>query len=438
MDYIAKMAKLLRTTEEVILNLEKKMEKVSGKRGVIEKIVQENEEKVEEKITELFPERRWLKATQAGNKLTAEEIYQALIEKAKHNDQALFKLFRQPEFATTAGCRVLINSIYELTGPLEGFYLKKEKAIELLKLNPPKNIMAVLGYGNDIEKMLRQEDPFEIFCALRFAEDSQWLNDVFFKPYRNLTKEDFEERKIEVRVLPEKWSGISQRFLGQKLHHMSHLKELGVVFIIPVARRDLGETLYRLFMILHYLYEVDWHSRLFKIYALRSSSCNNFGQKMIEALRVKVTSRPLPNQKRMAWRIIPKYLAKHHPNDQRLFEPHLSSEAMFYTHTYSAIQKLAARFPELELNFWQDLDFVGEFFYSHELDKELLVSFDLIDNGISLLKQSDIKSKYFYHQPEALWNKIFVEYMGQQALEKLIMENFDRGYISLMAENSKH
>jgi len=423
------MAELLRgTPKEVILNLDKKMEKVTGKKGVIEKIVQENERKVEEKLRELGQGQSPGDSPQRTVLVTAEEVYQALIEKVKYNDQALFKLFREPEFATTTGCRILINSIYELTGPLKGFYLKKEKANELLKLNPPKNIMAALGYGDDIEKMLKQEDPLEIFCALRFVENSQWLNDVFFKPYQNFTKDDFEERKIEVRVLPERWLGIGQKFLGQKLHHMSHLKELGQVFVIPIARHNPGETLYLFFMILHYLYEVDWHSRLFKMY---SQTNQNLGRKMIEALKVGVTGQALADQEKMSWRIVPKYLAKSDPNDPRLFEPHVSPEAMFYTDTHSAIQKLAQRFPELKLDFWQDLDFVGEFFHSKELSKEVLVSFDLIDNGISLLKQSNIESKYLYHQQEALWNKIFVEYMDEQVLEKLMMENFDKGVITL-------
>ena len=47
------IAKLLRTSEEVILNLEKKMERVTGKKGVIEKIVRENEHRVRKSLIAL-------------------------------------------------------------------------------------------------------------------------------------------------------------------------------------------------------------------------------------------------------------------------------------------------------------------------------------------------------------------------------------------------
>jgi hypothetical protein len=450
MSSTAKIAKLLRTSEEVILDLEKKMEKITGKKGVIEKIVQENEQKIREKLKELFPERSVGEAdakskgiktepsihgaraevvsgdrsTRSGNnQYTAQEVYQALIEKAKENDQALFDHFHQPDFSTTVGCRSLINATKELTNDLSGFYLKEAKAKELLKLNPPQQIMKSLGYGNDIDKMLEMEDTFEIFSALRFVEDGQWLNDVFFKAYQDLKKEDFEERKIKVMVLPERWQGIGEKFLGKKLHHMSHLKELGVIFVIPILKRRPGETLYLFFMTLHYIYEIDWHSRLFKMYSQKP----DFAKKMVKALKVEVSGMPLPDDQKASWRIIAKYLAKNDPNDPRLAEPHISPEAWHYTKTALAIEKLAQRFPKLGLDFWQSLDVAGEYFPADSSKEEILISFDLFDNGIS----AGFESKYLYHQQEALWNKVFIEYMGEAALDRLMMENLDKGFVAL-------
>jgi hypothetical protein len=429
---ISKIAKLLRTSEEVILNLEKKMERITGKKGVIEKIAQENEQKIREKLAELgFKQVRSPTPNLLGVGLltypTAEQVYQALIEKAKNNDQALFEHFHQPDFSTTVGCRSLINATKELTNHLSGFYLKEAKVKELLKLNPPRQIMTSLGYGNDIDKMLEKEDCFEIFCALRFVEDSRWLNDVFFKPYRDLKKEDFEERGIRIIVLPERWLGIGQKFLGKKLHHMSHLKELGIVFVIPVAERHPGETLYLFFMTLHYIYEVDWHSRLFKIYSQEP----DFAKKLVKALKVEVSGMPLPDDQKASWRIIAKYLAKNDPNDSRLAEPHISPEAWHYTKAAAAVNKFAERFPDLGLGFWRELDVAGEYFPADGSEEETLISFDLFDNGISLLQQIGFESKYLYHQQEALWNKVFTEYMGEEALDRLMMENLDKGFVAL-------
>lgn len=413
---IIKIAQLLRTPPEVIEALSRKMEGITNREGVIKAISQDNDEKV----------RRSLEALNLGSTVKAEDVFIALIEKAKKDDRALADHFHQIDVLTETGCRSFFNSIGEITGNPSGFYLKEEKAKQLLKMNPPRHILAELGYGNDIDKMLEKENIFELFCGLRFAEDNRWLNDVFFDPYRELTKDDFEERQIKLMVLPEKWLGIGKKFLGQKLHHMSHLKELGIVFVIPVAKQAAGEMLYLFFMSLHYIYEVDWHSQLFRKY----SKEDNFAAKMIGALKVEVGGQPLPDEGRIGWRIVPKYLAKTDTNDPRLFEPHISPEAWHFSKAASAIKKFSQRFPELGLDFWNGLGAVGGYFPDNSTE-DILISFDLFDTGISLLRQSNFESKYLYHQQEALWNEIFVRYMGEEEMDRLMMENIERGYIVL-------
>jgi len=227
--------------------------------------------------------------------------------------------------------------------------------------------------------------------------------------------------------LPKRWLGIGQKFLGKKLHHMSHLKELGIVFVIPTTNQPSGETIYFFFMTLHYTYEVNWHSKLFEMY----SRGPDFAKKMINALKVEVSGQPLPNKDKMSWRIVPKYLAKDDPNDPRLAEPHISPEAWHYTKAASAINKFAQRFPETGLGFWQSLDVAGDYFPVNNSKEETLISFDLFDNGISLLQQIGFKSKYLYHQQEALWNEVFIKYLGEEKLDKIMTENLDKGFVVL-------
>ena len=417
-----KLAELLRTSEDVILKLEKRMKKISKKNNVISKIVKNNDFQVRKRLIELG----FGKKEKPFN-ANAEDVYKALIEKAEKDNKILLKYFYKPDFSKIAGCRSLINAANELAGNLVGFYLKEETAKKLLKLNYPRKIMQSLGYGNDIDKMLEKEDLFEIFAALRFIEDGRWLNDVFFKPYKDLKKEDFEEREIKVMAMSEKWKGIGKEFLGKKLHHMSHLKELGLVFIIPVEKQVKGEILYLFFMTLHYIYETDWHSRLFKSY----SQDNNFMDKVINALKVKVTSDPLPSGEKVSWRMLSKYLAKHDINDPRLADPHINSEAWHYTKAAEIIQKFTKRFEVPGLDFWDELNEVANYFPINNSKEKALISFDLFDNGISLLQKTDFKSRYFYHQQEALWNKIFIEYMGENELDKIMMENLNKGFITL-------
>ena len=409
------LAQLLKTPTEVILNLEEKMDRRAGKSGVIKKIIQENEKKVVRALKESGLDR---------DNLTATQVFEALIKKTEETNQALYEYFGRPDFSEAAGHQALIEKVKKLVGDLTGFYLKEAKAKDLFRENPPRQIMAELGYA-DIEGMLAKEDIFELFSALRFAEDGDWLNNVFFQPYASLTKDDFEQREIKVIVLSDKWASIGEKFSGGKLHHMSHLKEMGVVFVIPVKKINPGETLYLLFMTLHYIFEVDWHARLFERYSQKP----DFAQKMAAALKVETSSMPLPNGGQMSWRIAPSYLAKKNPADWRLFEPHISPESWHFTEASAVIDKFAAESPETGLGFWLDLEPVVGIFAGGE--KKELVSFNLFDNGISLLGQSGFESRYLYHQQDALWNKIFIEYLGAEKLDKILMENLDKGLVVL-------
>ena len=48
---------------------------------------------------------------------------------------------------------------------------------------------------------------------------------------------------------------------------------------------------------------------------------------------------------------------------------------------------------------------------------------------MSLVKKGEVK--YLYHQQEALWNKIFSEYMGHEQMNSLIEDNIIKGFITL-------
>ncbi len=420
MDYLSKISKLLGASKEMVSWLEVRMEEVSNKKGVLNEIVRENEHQTREKLADLG-------LGKEGDffKIDPQKIHQLLTEKAKASNDSLFKHFRKPDFSTEAGYRSMVNAAKELTGNMLGFYLKEEKAKELLRINPPQKIMRSLGYGDDLEKMIEKEDIFEIFCALRFIEDGDWLNEVFFKPYSDLTKDDFEKREIKIIVLPQKWAGAGKSFLEEKLHHMSHLKEMGIVFVIPTGSNLSGEILYLFFMTLHYAYEVDWHARLFERYSQEP----NFAKKMIEALKVKASKDPLPKGDGVAWRVLSKYLAKKDPHDPRLFEPRINTEAWHYYSVSSVLKKFSNRFPEAGLGFWNDTQAVADFF-SFDGGEEL-ISFNLFDNGISLLHKADFESRYCYHQQEAIWNKVFIDYLGEPRMDESLMDNLCKGHLIL-------
>jgi len=414
---IEKIAKVLRVKPEELDALEQKMNKITGKSGVLEKIDALNDETIKNRLQSLG----------LKNDSSAQEVFSALIKKITLADRTFVEKFGGVSVANINDCQKVLDGIKDSQEKLIGFFLKKNKAAELLRKEPPLNIVRALGYKN-IEEALVKEDIFELFAALRFIEDGEWLNNVFFKQYESLTADDFEERGVEIKVLSQKWAKAAEGFVKKKYHNISHLKEFGAIFVIPITLNIPGELLRMVSLVLHYYHEVKFYSDVFRNF----SGETDFAAKMIQTLKGSTIENKPPQTDKAQWLVIQQYLAKKDENDWRLLAPHINPEAIHWRKAETGIVKLGqslAGLQEGDFEFWEDLDWVGEYFTSEKNGNEL-VSFDLVDVVMSLVKEKELV-KYLYHQQEALWNKIFSEYFGEEKMEEIIQKNLLDGFVEL-------
>lgn len=127
--------------------------------------------------------------------------------------------------------------------------------------------------------------------------------------------------------------------------------------------------------------------------------------------------------------IIQRYLFKDNQNDKRLFIPHINPEAIHWKKAQNMLIGFMKR-QGFNINYLRNIDFVGDFFPIDGNGKQELISFDLVDNAMSLVE----KSKFTYHYKEALWNKIFSEFVGgDKKMEEMILNNMDKGFIEFTA-----
>lgn len=412
-----KLAKILRTDKDFLVKIETRLSAVTGKTGILEKIVEENEKQIQDRLAELG----------ASRESGAAEIYDALISKIESDDYKLFEALGRPACHREEDCRTIIDRIQETISLPRGFFLKKEKAAEFLRRRPPKKILEYLGYET-VEEMLEEEDLFEIYSALRFIEGEEWLNQVFFEQYKELTPDDFEEREIQAIVLGSRWGKAGEGFVKKKWHNISHLKELGVVFFVPLVLNISGELLRNLSLVLHYLHEIPFYSNLFKKSAEVPTT---FSSNIISLLRGDVFDRRLPEGEKSLWLVIQRYLAKNDENDWRLFTPHINPEALHWLRAERDLIKFGEIYDGFseELKFWHNLDWVGDYF-KDDVGNDVLVSFNLVDAAMSLVKEREM-IKYLYHHQEALWNKIFIEYFSLAELEKFSRDFLLQGYFEI-------
>jgi len=411
------LAKILRTDKDFVKIAADELLKVSGHNDVLNKLTALNQRMIDNRLERL-------KLLSAPN---ADMIFRALSKQIQTHDRSLWEIFHRPVCDNDTGCRTLLGFAQEISDVGKGFFLKEEKAREMLRKEPPKNILSFFK-KDSVDELLKEKDLFEVFSALRFIEDKTWLNTVFFRQLDDITPDDFEEREIKMHVLGGEWLTAAESFLKKKYHNVSHLKELGVIFVIPLAIDTPGETMRLFSLLLHYLHEVSFYSKLFRKYAAEDKE--KFAEKLISALRGDVLDKRFAEEDRgKKWMIVQQYLAKDDVNDWRLFEPHVNPEAIHWSKAENDIVRFGQKFPHIGLDFWTDLDFIGNY-YPDASGVDVLVSFNLIDTVMSLVQEKEM-IKYLYHHEEALWNKIFSEYVGQEKMEQLIIDNFQQGYIDL-------
>src|SRR3989344_1294411 len=253
-----KLARILRTKPEVLEDLARKMEAKTGKTGVIEKIVQENELLVERTLQELgLP-----KAEQS-----AERVYEILIKRLQHMDEPLYNFLGKPDLDKMSNvCGKLCENAEQPARAHLGFFIKKEKAIELLEKFPPQNLLDHFGYATAHE-LVEKQGFSSVFASLRFAQNDAWMHKFFDEAYQGLTPDDFEERDVELKVLEPEWLAVAEKFMKHKYHNVSHLKELGIIFVVPIKLEIAGETSRMFTLMLHYLNEVPFYSKLFRKFA---------------------------------------------------------------------------------------------------------------------------------------------------------------------------
>ena len=416
MNSYERIGRILRADKDTVKQVDEHLSGITGRTGIMDSICDQNDMAMDERLSALGLNR----------KSPAKDVFDGLIRKIQEDDDLLMKIMGNPDFTCKEGCDVVAKFVESVAGERKGFFLKKEKFFELIKKAQPKKVMDMLGYTS-VEEMLEKENWKEVAASLRFVQGGQWINDVLMPFYEDLSPADFEHRDFEIITLSPKWEKAAKQFEEKKHHNISHLKELGIIFIIPVSLNITGELMRTVGLLLHYTNEIKFYTDIFhKI----GGHPVDFPESLMSLLRGDV----IDDQKltlQGGWLIVQRYLAKEDENDWRLFVPHVNPEAMHWEKAEKMIVELGNKYGSIgkDFSFWKNLNWVGDYFPT-ESGIDVLVSFNLIDTTMALVKEKEMV-KYLYHHQEAMWNKIFYSFFGEKETEAMVKSDITRGYLEI-------
>lgn len=402
------ISELLSATEPMFSIAVKKLEQASGNPGADVRLTAEIIGQVQQKTSDLGLDPK---------DTTGTELYSALLAKFKKNDAHFAKIIGGKDAEDVAEMLPLMKKAAEQVHiPRTCWVLKKSVAKEFLKRTPPPNIMKKLGYKS-IDSMLKNENIFEIFGALRFAEGPDWLNE-FDSHYDSIKPSDFEERQIEIVEMPaDRWLDISEAFVHKKRHNITHLKELGVILMLPIKGGKMpGITMTVMPLLFHYINEIRLYSAFFKLQQVKP----DFAKIVIETLIADPAEAAVMAGQNIHWRVIQRYFGKleseYHPE---IFEPHVQPEDLHWRKAENVLYEI-----DPELGWWRDLDYIG---INHQ---NRPVTFNLMDVAVSYSNNTPYKERAIYHFRESLWNELFVRYMGEKTLEQQVLKQLNNSMIA--------
>lgn len=402
------ISELLLATEPMFSIAVKQLEQASGKPGVDVRLTAEIIGQVQQKTRELGLDPK---------DTTGKELYAALIAHVKKNDEHLARSIGGKDAEDVATLMPLMKKAFDdVKTPRTCWVLKKSVAKEFLKRTPPPNIMKILKYKS-IDSLLKNENILEIYGALRFAEGADWLNE-FNRHYESLKPSDFEERNIEVVQMPaDRWGDISEGFVHKKRHNITHVKEMGVILMLPISIEKMpGLTMTVMPLLFHYLNEIRLYSAFFKMQQVKP----DFAKIFINTLIADPASSAVMVGQNIHWRVIQRYFGKleneYHPE---IFEPHVQPEDLHWRRAEEILFKI-----DPELSWWRDLDYVGV------MHQRRPVVFNLMDVAMSYSNNTPYAERVVFHFREALWNELFMRYMGEKVLEQQVLKQLNNDMIA--------
>ena len=401
------ISELLGATEPMFSIAVKQLEQASGKPGADVRLTAEIIGQVYQKTADLHLDPK---------DTTGKELYAGLMSRIQKDDHHLIKTIGgNPEDTVQTLLPLIKKAAEEAKTPQTCWVIKKSVAKEFLRKTPPPNIMKQLGYKS-IDSMLKNENIFEIYGALRFAESPEWLN-KFDAHYDNIRPSDFEERKIVIVVMPaDRWGEMAAPFVHKKRHNITHVKEMGIVLMLPITQEYMkGIVITDLALLFHYINEIRLYSSFFKLQQVKP----DFAKILVETLIADPGEAAVMAGQKIHWRVIQRYFGKleneYHPI---IFEPHVQPEDLHWRKAESIMYDI-----DPELGWWRDLDYVGI------MHQNRPVTFNLMDVAMSYSNNTPYKDRAIFHFRESLWNELFVRYMGEKVLEQQVLKQLNNSMI---------
>ena len=342
---------------------------------------------------------------------TGEELYLALQQKLVEDDAMLIRRLRQiSAYNVNAAGNLsegMVEAIRQSSRSSKVFVLKVSVAKRILMTNVPKKTMRLLGYRS-LGSLLKHEPLSLVVLAARTIEPLNWQH-RYDASLKQLIPSHLEEREIAIASPHnDKWSGVCSQLLSLSKKTVIVNKELGAILIIPLPNRpNPGITTVTLALAADGLNAIQAASSYLRL----SQVVRDFGRRV----DLVATDDPLLTKTEyfnspLSWETVQRFI--HHAKEQfdvSLGEHLRVEELLGWQPVESLIHWIAP-----EMKFWKDGGHLAA------IDNGQTISFNILDNALSLVNRRDYGEHYLHHFRRSLWQEFIARYIRPELLRRAI------------------
>ncbi len=346
-----------------------------------------------------------------GSDTTAEELYHSLMHKVAADDQKLVKRLRfDAAVSVSAEADVVEGMVLQLNRLDDHktvFAIKPSCFKRLIKANPPKKALKMLGYRS-VDSFIKRESIESILGSAWLVEGRNWRNQLM-SSYKKLTPKDFESRDIIItNPKTKQWTGLAQKEVEARRNNLMSLKEIGAIIVLPLPKNSpSGTVTVSMALALHEMNMIRASSSYLKLCQVR----RDFGKMVAKVAADEIELRGADLSQPTGWMLIQRYY--HRVADEisaELFEPQLKPDDF----NWQPIEKSLAKI-EPSFNFWHESSHLG---LMHEKN---IVSMNLIDSAINYCNQLPFDKRFSEFFKQSLWHELLLGYLKRDKVERTVL-----------------
>jgi hypothetical protein len=344
---------------------------------------------------------------------TSEELHHALLQRASADCQRLSAAIgRQTQISADAFNQKLIDLVNHMPFNPEVLALKNNTAKDLLRQNPPKQLMKLLGYRS-LESMLKREDTAELYALLPFTQSTAWMNG-FWGKHAKLKASDFELRRMSFVLMPEK----RYKNMTPQTGLVTVMLQLGVAAVWPVSPAQHNYNYSLSVMLVQAAEMMQIYSCSLKLEQFKPA----FGKVVVANLQHRLVSPAVIEQVPVPWSALHHHYGKKLKSAPALLAPHVQTEDL---RRHSAAELLATVQPSF--GWWVDNDHLAS------LAGGKLQSLNLGDVLLSHINGANLGAAFNHNVKHHVWEELISRYLQHTPIESYALAQLgvDNAYAEL-------